>query len=173
MPSFSTLADRCGGKTLMQLLALILLLAASTPMLLADDPETFEPGHAHDLQGVWLQQNLGGHMALLTFNFGGTASFDIQGDALFTPVQTPEHGLWKRTGARTFIATFLDIEYNRDDQQSLYGIVKSEWGITLNPSGDQYDAKFFAQETLANGQVNNYGPAFAHATRLVLTPPPQ
>jgi hypothetical protein len=76
-----------------------------------------------------LQQFEPGHLALLTFNFGGTASFDIQGDVLFTPVQTPEHGLWKRTGDRTFIATFLDIEYNR---------------------GDQYDATIFAQETLTS-----------------------
>jgi hypothetical protein len=172
MRSSAILDGRRGGKHLFQLSALILALAASTPVLLADDPE-HEPGNVHDLQGVWLQKPDLGHLALLTFNFGGTASFDIQGDVLFTPVQTPEHGLWKRTGARTFIATFLDIEYNRDAEQSLYGTVKVEFGITLYPSGDQYDATGFAQETLANGQVINYGPISAHATRLVLTPPPQ
>jgi hypothetical protein len=173
MPSLTTLADRCGGKTLIRLSALLLALAVAPPVLLAEDGD-HDRGNVHNLQGVWLQQfGPGGHLALLTFNFGGTASFDIQGDVLFTPVQTPEHGLWKRTGDRTFIATFLDIEYNRDAETSLYGTVKVEFGITLYPSGDQYDATIFAQETLANGQVINYGPIPAQGTRLQLTPPPQ
>jgi hypothetical protein len=40
MPSFTafpTLADRCGGKTLIRLLALLLALAVSTPVLLAQE----------------------------------------------------------------------------------------------------------------------------------------
>ena len=37
MPSFATLADRCGGKTLIRLLALLLALAVSTPVLLAQE----------------------------------------------------------------------------------------------------------------------------------------
>ena len=178
MPSFATLHTRRGGQSLIRLLALLLALAMTAPVLLAEDwdhdrDRDHEPGKANDLTGVWLQQFNPGHLPLLTFNFGGTASFDIQGDVLFTPVQTPEHGLWKRTGARTFIATFLDIEYNRDAEQSLYATVKVEFDIKLYPSGDQYDATIFAQETLTNGQVINYGPISAHGTRLVLTPPPQ
>jgi len=55
---------------------------------------------------------------------------------------TPEHGLWKTTGNRTFITTFLDIEYNRDDQVSLYGTTQVEFGITLYPFGDQYETIF-------------------------------
>jgi hypothetical protein len=75
MPSFSTLADRCGGNTLIRLLALLLVLAMTTPVLLADDGN-HEHGKANDLTGVWTQTNAppSGRKALFTFHQDGTAA---------------------------------------------------------------------------------------------------
>ena len=46
--------DRCGGKTLIRLLAFLLALAVTAPVLLAEDGGQ-ELGNANDLTGVWTQ----------------------------------------------------------------------------------------------------------------------
>jgi hypothetical protein len=77
--------------------------------------------------------------------------------------------LWKKTGARTFIANSVALQYRRDN--SFFGIFKVEASFVLNASGDQYDSNFIAFETLANGQVNNFGPGTSHGVRITLEPP--
>jgi hypothetical protein len=72
-------------------------------------------------------------------------------------------------GARTFISTFLQLEYNKD--ASLYGIAKHQTLYTLYPSEDQYDCTLVVTETLTNGQVNHFGPLQFHGVRLTLEPP--
>jgi hypothetical protein len=55
-----------------------------------------------------------GTMALFAVHQDGTADFDLQGDVVIDPVQSHAHGSWKEHGARTFITTFLVLEYNKD-----------------------------------------------------------
>jgi hypothetical protein len=176
MPSFATLTDRYGGQRLLRLLALLLALAVSTPVLFADDNRDHgrdrDRDHGPDLTGVWTQTYAeGGYLVLVTFHQDGTASFDLQGDIVFDPVQSHAHGLWKQTGYRTFIANFKLLEYNRDS--SLYGTTLLLFRYKLYPSGDQYDATLFVRETLANGQMPTYPRINAHGVRLVLEEPPQ
>jgi hypothetical protein len=80
---------------------------------------------------------------------------DQQGDIIFTPVQSTQQGLWKKIGARTFISSALQLEYNRDDNQSLYGTTDIQAQYTLYPSEDQFDGILVATETLADGTVNH------------------
>jgi hypothetical protein len=176
MPSFPILAVRCGGKTLMRLFALMLALAIATPVLLAEEGDhgrdrDHELGKGNDLTGVWTETLENGYKVLFTFHEDGTADFDLQGDIVFDPVQSHAHGLWKEHGARTFIATFLVLEYNKDS--SLYGTTKLDYVYTLT-SKDTYDAVFFFTETFANGEVNPdanpFGPIKAHGERLILVP---
>ena len=107
---------------------------------------------------------------MATFHRDGTASLDIQGDIVFEPIQSHEHGLRKEHGFLRFIANFFVIEYNRD--ASFAGTVLMQILYELYPSGDQYKATAFFTETLANGQVNQGGPLTAHGVRRILTPPP-
>jgi hypothetical protein len=125
MSCLSNHYDRWDGKRLIRLLALLLALAVSTPVLLAEDQDhDRDRDHGPDLTGVWTQTYADNqHLALVTFNRDGTASFDSQGDIVFDPAQSQAHGLWKQTGVRTFIATFKLLEYNRSSDASLYGTV--------------------------------------------------
>jgi hypothetical protein len=180
MAYFCSLYGRCGGKTLIRLLALLLALAVTAPVLLAEDGNQGRDmdhgfGKPDDLTGVWTQTFVGDdHRWLVTFHQDGTALVDQQGDVLFTPVQSTQQGLWKKIGARTFISSCLQLEYNRDETQSLYGTVIVQGLYTLDPSGDQFRCRIVATETLANGIVNHYGinpPIISHGVRLILTPP--
>jgi len=145
-------------------------------VLLAEDWEQGRDGHelgrANNLIGVWTETHtINGRKALITFNQGGTASFDLQGDSVFDVVQSPAHGLWKKIGPRTFISTFLVLEYNRDPGGSLNATAKLQAVYTLSPSGDQYDQKTFITETLADGTVLPVvGPLDSQGVRLTLEP---
>ena len=173
---------RNSGKLLAilcRLIALLLALAVAAPVLLAEE-EDHEPGKGNDLTGVWTQKLIGGSdigdiIFLVTFHRDGTALVDQQGDVVFDPVQSTQQGLWKKVGARAFISTFLQLEYNKD--ASLYGIAKHQTLYTLYPSGDQYDCTLVVTETLVDGTVNHYPkpgdpPLKFHGVRLTLEPPP-
>ena len=106
---------------------------------------------------VWLEtRSVSQRKVLITFNQDGTASLDTQGDVVFDIIQSHAHGLWKKIDARTFISSFLVLEYDHD--ANLYATVKLQARYTLSPSGDRYTALGFFTETLTNGQVNTGGP---------------
>jgi len=148
-----------------RLMCVLVWLVLAAPVVLGG-----EPGKANDLTGVWTQTISNGNLWLATFHADGTALVDQQGNVVFDPVQSAQQGLWKKVSARTFISSLLLLEYNKD--ASLYGTVKVQTLYTLYPSGDQYDCNIVATETLANGQVNVFGPFQAHGVRLTLEPPP-
>lgn len=177
MTYFDSLYGRCGGRTLIRLLALLLALAVTAPVLLAQDGnQGRDRGHGFgkpdDLTGVWTQTFEGSpHRWLGTFHQDGTALIQQQGDVLFDKVQSTQQGLWKKIGVRTFISSCLQLEYNRDENQSLYGTVIAQGLYTLYPSGDQFKCRLVVTETLANGEVIQYPPFDSHGVRLILTPP--
>jgi len=183
MAYFCSLYGRCGGKTVIRYLALLLALVVTTPVLLAEDgnlghDRDHEPGKGNDLTGVWTQTYPDGTLLLVTFHADGTASADQQGDVVFNPVQSHEHGLWKKIGPRMFIASFAAMEYFSDPPPSpkfaqLYATALLQARYTLYPSGDQYDGTVVITETLPNGTVVPNPPIFKiHGVRLILTPPP-
>lgn len=136
MPSFSTLDDRFGGKTLIRLLALLLALAVRAPVLLAQEWDHWDHMNGrdkvHDPTGAWLVRFhnpddpiLNRNFFLIVFHKGGTLTQNTQGESGFDPsavpqgtgsennvISTPLSGVWQKTGWNTFAGTLLDIEYH-------------------------------------------------------------
>jgi hypothetical protein len=139
MPSFSTLDDRFGGKTLIRLLPLLLALAVTAPVLLAQEWDHWDKMNGrdkvHDPTGAWLVRFhipddpiLNREFFLIVFHKGGTLTQNIQGESGFDPsavplpptdpnynnnvISTPSSGVWQKTGWNTFAGTLLDIEYH-------------------------------------------------------------
>jgi hypothetical protein len=154
MPSFATLHDRCDGPRLLRLLALMSALAVSTPVLLAQDwdhDHLNERDKIHDPTGAWLLNTPSGFV-LTVFHKGGTLTGDFQGESAFDPtavppqnvIESPESGVWQKTGWKTFAVTFLTIEYQvqvdplSDNPLSfpLFEFDKVQFTGVLNESGD-------------------------------------
>lgn len=159
MPSFATLDDRRGGKRLLRVLALLLALAVSTPLLLAqewDRDHLNGPHKVHDPTGAWIATVADQFFLLLTFEKGGTVHQDFQGESAFDPaavnppktpfnvVTTPQHGVWQKIGWKAFAATLVAIEAGNDTSLSppaatFFRFDKYQYTGTLSESGDQMD----------------------------------
>jgi hypothetical protein len=163
--------------TLFRLLPLLIALAVGPRVVFAQQGGN-DQGKGNDPTGAWIVTDTspgsdGQPSVLATFHKDGTTAGDVRGDVTGFPepaiFASPEHGVWKKTGARTFTGSFISLWYNRDN--SLYGIFEVDANFQLDASSDQYDAKYVAYVTLANGQVNNFGSGTAHGRRIPLKPP--
>ena len=175
MPSFATIVDRGGGKALIRLLALLLALAVSSPMLFAQDWDHLNGrDKVHDPTGAWLITAGGDQFTLITFHSGGTVTEDIQGESAFDPaapgsniINSPESGVWQKIGSKTFAATFLTIEYeapsgnfHQFDRVQFTGELKSSNQMTLTALITFFDA---------NGhQLGDAIPSTANGVRIPL-----
>jgi hypothetical protein len=173
MPSLSRLDNCRGGKSGSRLLALFLALAVAAPTLFAQEHMDGRDKD-HDPTGAWLVTDTsaasdGQPTVLATFHEDGTTSATVRGDNIGPVFFSPEHGVWKNTGHRTFSATFIALEYNGNG--IFIGIFEVDANFRLAPSGDQFDSHSVAYETLANGHVNNFGPGTSHGVRITLKPP--
>ena len=97
-------------------------LAIAPPVLQAQDWDHLNVrAKIHDPTGAWLIRNdsEGSPFILTVFHEGGTLTGDVQGESAFLAgsppplnvINSPESGVWKKTGAKTFAVTFLTIEY--------------------------------------------------------------
>jgi hypothetical protein len=178
MPSLSRL-DNCRiCESVSQLLALLLAFAVAAPTLFAQEADHLNGRDKdHDPTGAWLVTDTGAGSdgqpsVLATFHEDGTTAGDVRGDVTGVPEPifvSPEHGVWKKTGHRTFSGTFIALEYNRDN--SLFAILEVDANFRLYPSGDQYDANYSVTETPPNGPAKNLGSGTAHGVRITLKPP--
>ena len=95
------------------MLALFLALAVAAPTLFAQEWDHMDGSDKdHDPTGAWLIRNDApdSPFILTVFHKGGTLTGDIQGENAFDPAatnppnppfnvqETPESGVWKRTG---------------------------------------------------------------------------
>ena len=129
MPSLSR-RDNCrSGKGASQFLALFLAFAVAAPTLFAQDwDQNKGRDKRNDPTGAWLIRNDApdSPFILTVFHEGGTLTGDTQGESAFDPAatkppnppfnvqETPESGVWKKTGGRTFAVTLLTIESQVD-----------------------------------------------------------
>jgi hypothetical protein len=101
---------------------------------------------SNDPTGAWIVTDTsagsdGQPNVVATFLNDGTTSGDARGDVTGFPVPifvSPEHGVWKKTGHRTFSATFVALEYNHDN--TLFAIVEVDGNFRLDASGDQFNS---------------------------------
>jgi hypothetical protein len=183
MPSFSTLDDRSGGKRLLWSLALLLALAVAAPVLHAQDWDHLNgPDKVNDPTGAWLIRNdaEGSPFILTVFHKGGTLTGDVQGESAFLPgsppplnvINSPESGVWGKTGAKTFAATFLTIEYQVTPPTApLFQFDKVQFTGFLYESGDRMELT--AAISFYDSSGNQIGdtiqvPTKAHGVRIPL-----
>jgi len=106
------------------LLALLLAIAIAPSVTLAQVEDHINGSHKlNDPTGAWLIRGSEGQFILTVFHKGGTLTGDTQGESAFDPASTnppktplnvinsPESGVWHKTGRNTFAATFLTMEY--------------------------------------------------------------
>jgi len=150
MPFFPKLNNRNCGKILTVTSVLLLAFAVAAPVLRAQDWDQINGrDKVHDRTGAWLTTFGGQQFSLITFQKGGTVLEDIQGEGAFDPasvnppgnVQTlPQHGVWQKTGWKTFKGTLVAIEAGNDIKtfsSKFFRFDKLQFTGKLSESGDQ------------------------------------
>jgi hypothetical protein len=156
---FPKLNNRNRGKRLTVTSVLFLALAAAAPVLHAQDWDQINGrDKVHDPTGAWLLKGdaEGSPFILSVFHRGGTFTGDLQGESAFDPAATnpakppfnvinsPESGVWQKTGWNTFAVTFLTMEYQVDASTNppsapLFQFDKVQFTGRLNETGDRLE----------------------------------
>jgi hypothetical protein len=148
MPSLSR-HDTCrSGETSIRLLALSLVLAVAAPTVFAEDWDHMDGRDKdHDPTGAWLIRNdaKDSPFILTVFHKGGTVTGDIQGESAFVPgvrppdsvVNSPQSGVWQKTGWKTFAVSVLTMEYDGNPPFALFQFDKVQYTAILSESGDR------------------------------------
>jgi hypothetical protein len=147
--------DRWCGKRLSQLLALFVAIAVIPSMVFAEDEDHINGrDKVHDPTGAWLITAGNQQFTLITFHRGGTVTENIQGESAFDPasvnpptppgnIQTsPQHGVWQKTGWKTFAATLVAVQAGNDAEHFIsifFRFDKLQYTGKLSESGDQMD----------------------------------
>ena len=137
---------RCGGKRLHRLLSILLALAVSTPMLLAEDGD-----HDHDNdrdQGRFVDPIVGSwivHVNVTSPNgippFDNLTAFFVDGITTSTdPSEGTGYGVWKKVAPRTYSSKFLTIvppNFGNVPAGSIDTLIGGP--ILLNAQGDELE----------------------------------
>ena len=158
------------GKMLTVTSVLLLALAVATPVLQAQDwDQIYGRDKVHDPTGAWLITAGNQQFSLITFQRGGTVVEDIQGESAFDPasvnpptppgdIQTsPQHGVWQKTGWKTFAATLVAIQAENDAKNFIakfFRFDKLQLTGRLSESGDQMDLTIVFTFFDADGKTN-------------------
>jgi hypothetical protein len=167
---FLKLNNRIFCKMLAVTSVLFLALASAAPVLQAQDWDQINGrDKVHDPTGAWLMTPGDQFFVLITFQRGGTALLDFQGEGAFDPaavnppmpprnVQTlPEHGVWQKTGWKSFVGTFLALEAGNDTRilaSTFFRFDKLQFTGRLSESGDQMDLTIVFTFFNADGKPN-------------------
>jgi hypothetical protein len=129
-------------------LALFLAFAVAAPPLFAQEADHLNGRDKdHDPTGAWIIQNdaPGSQLILNVFHKGGTVTGDLQGEGAFIPgvlppnsvINSPESGVWQKTGWKTFAVTVLTMEYDANPPFALFQFDKVQFTAILNETGDK------------------------------------
>jgi hypothetical protein len=167
MLRFLEFDNRNCGKRLTVTSVLLLALASAAPLLKAQDWDQINGrDKVHDPTGAWLITAGGQQFSLITFHRGGTVTEDFQGESAFDPasvnpptqpgdIQTsPQHGVWQKTGWKTFAATLVAIQAENDAEHFtsiFFRFDKLQLTGKLSESGDQMDVTFVFSAYDVNG----------------------
>jgi hypothetical protein len=122
---------------LLRLFALLLAFAVTPTMTFAQKSDSDRDREkANDLTGAWLLTVGDGVLVVQNYMKDGNLLSSSQGESGPLPtLGTAGHGVWKKTGAKTFESTFVTIVYEQDT--TLDGILTINSTGTLNDSGDK------------------------------------
>jgi hypothetical protein len=157
--------DRRGGKRLIRLLALLLALAVSTPVLLADDGDHDQDHRDHGqfvdpIVGSWIV-----HVTIdtftsvpppnpppvLPFKLDNMAALTADGITtnFFPPSSTVSFGPWEKVAPRIYRQKIVAVNADGSINRTFTG------PLVLNPPGDQISGPFHAFTTGTDGQMMN------------------
>ncbi|HYZ75309.1 MAG TPA: hypothetical protein VE641_19680 [Chthoniobacterales bacterium] len=114
---------------------------------------------------------------LTVFHKGGTLTGDVQGESAFLPgsapplnvINSPESGVWSKTGGKTFAATFLTIEYQVTPPTApVFQFDKVQFTGVLDDSGDEM--KLTALVTFFNPDGSQKGDSISDTANGVRVP---
>ncbi len=171
------------------LLVLLLAIAIAPSVTLAQETLAQDNGSnkRNDPTGAWLLSTPSGFV-LTVFHKGGTMTGDLQGESAFNPaatnppsapnnvIESPESGVWQKTGSNTFAVTFFVIEYQVDASTifptaPLYQFDKAVYTAILTDSGDKMETTAAVITTFnADGSLKESitVPVQVHGVRLPL-----
>jgi hypothetical protein len=146
---------RTVGRLLPLLLLLVAAFAVSQGARLGEAQSNAE--QVNDLTGAWLLTVRIGPPAppefrgLATFITDGNFIATAQADGICCPTEGPAHGVWVKTGARNFAVSFATIWHQADG--SLFGLLKSNWALTLDHQSDRLTGQIQGQVVDPNGNL--------------------
>jgi hypothetical protein len=163
MPSLFRFDSCRSGKASIPLFVLSLVLAVTASTLFAQEWDHMDGrDKRNDPTGAWLIRNdaKDSPFILTVFHKGGTLTGDTQGESAFDPAatkppttpfnvqETPESGVWQKTGWNTFAVTFLTIESQVDPPDTtLYQFDKIQFVGFLYDSGNRMEVTAAAVTT--------------------------
>lgn len=163
---------------LCRLLFLSLTLTVASTMTFAGEAgQDQDRDHASDPTGTWLIRDGDGFYILMVFHEGGTLTGDFQGEAAFVPggqppfdiIVTPQSGVWRKTGPKTFAVTFVALEYQVNPPNgSIFQIDKSQLTGVLINSGNEM--RLTALTTVFNPDGTQKGNSFPDTANGVRIP---
>ncbi len=108
-------------------------------------------------------------LALETYSAGGGYVETDQLSFMPSSLATPAHGSWKRTGERTFLLTYLTLNY--DTKGTPQGTSKVRQVATLNETGDAYSGSGNFDIYDVHGNVISSGTFTVQAKRIRVEAP--
>jgi hypothetical protein len=108
-------------------------------------------------------------IGLETYAVGGGYTETDQLSFMPSSLATPAHGSWKRTGKRTFLLTYLTLNY--DTKGTPQGTSKVRQVATLNETGDAYSGSGNFDVYDVHGKVLVSGTFTIQATRIRIEAP--
>jgi hypothetical protein len=145
------------------------VLAVAVPTLFAEGWDHMDGrDKRNDPTGAWLIRNDadGSAFILTVFHKGGTLTGDLQGENAFDPSavhppktpfnvqETPESGVWEKTGWNTFAVTLLTIESQVDPPDTtLYQFDKIQFVGFLYDSGNRMET---TAATITNFDIDGH-----------------
>jgi hypothetical protein len=147
--------------------------------------QTLGPGKSDDaddkerIEGTWRAKgtfDFGEDIALFTFGAGKNANngITVHSDNLFfvpVPSCLPAHGVWKRTGDRTFIGTDEGFCFDSTQNFDPAGKIKFKYSVKLNKQGTEFTGNLHVEGYDVNNNLVFSADATLQGKRMIAEAP--
>jgi hypothetical protein len=151
---FGTKSERFGAIGLLLTIALALFTTATRATQAEMDSAAHRNGQAKTIVGAWFSTVtptvIPPFMGLGTFTADG-GLVNTSSLSLGTPLESPGHGRWVRTGRRTYDVTFFTISADAAGNHILTSKVRAK--LTLSADGNEFNGVFQVDVFDPNGRL--------------------